>query len=100
MSLFAVLYTYDDRHEEREAVRAEHRAYLQALAAEGKAVAFGRYEDGDGPGALIILDVASRPEAEALVEDDPYVHAGLVPERMVRTWPASGPWITASPLPL
>ncbi|WP_296665359.1 YciI family protein [Demequina sp.] len=92
MSLFAVHYSYDDRAEDREAARPEHRAYFEALAREGKAVAFGRFEDHLSPGALIILDVDTREEAEAIVAADPFVRAGLVPGAFVRTWPAGGPW--------
>ncbi len=92
MTLYAVHYTYDDRADERTARRPEHLAHFRALAEAGKVPAIGRYGDALEPGALIVLDVDSRDEAESIVANDPYVLAGLVPARAIREWPAFGAW--------
>ncbi|MDN4479005.1 YciI family protein [Demequina lignilytica] len=92
MSLYAVHYTYDERADDRAARRPEHLAHFRALAASGRCPAIGRYGDALQPGALIVLDVDSLDEAEQIVANDPYVLAGLVPERSIREWPAFGAW--------
>ncbi len=92
MSLYAVHYTYDERADERASRRPEHLGHFRALAAEGKVPVIGRYGDELEPGALIVLDVDSLDEAESIVANDPYVLAGLVPERVIREWPAFGAW--------
>ncbi|SEI80298.1 YciI family protein [Demequina mangrovi] len=92
MSLYAIHYTYDERADERAALRPEHLAHFRALADAGKVPAIGRYGDDLHPGALIIVDVDSLDEATAIVTEDPYVRAGLVPEHGIREWPAFGAW--------
>ena len=55
----------------------------------GKIVAAGstRSEDGEVPtGGLLILDVQTRDEAEAIFEQDPFVRAGLRCNVAYRRW--------------
>lgn len=92
MSTYALHYTYDERADERAAHRPAHLAHFRALAAQGRCPAISRYTDDQQPGALIILDVGSREEVDAIVAADPYVIAGLVPAHQIREWPAFGAW--------
>ena len=64
---------------ERDAIRAEHLAYLEAnvgvlLAAGAKLEDDGRV----GPGSFYLVDVESRAEAERFIAGDPYAKAGLI----------------------
>ena len=92
MDLFAVHYSYDDRTEDRDAIRTPHIEYLDALVDRGTLFAYGRYADELDPGALFIYRADSADAVEALVAGDPYVVAGLVPGHSVRAWPARGTW--------
>lgn len=92
MTLYAIHYTYDERADERAALRPQHLAHFRALAESGRVPAIGRYGDTLEPGALIVVDVDSLDEAEQIVANDPYVEAGLVPARAIREWPAFGAW--------
>ena len=92
MRLFAATYAYDDRADERTALRPEHLEYLDALVDEGSLLAYGRYSDSKAPGALFIYFADSETAVEAWIEADPFVEAGLVPDHVVRAWPALGPW--------
>ncbi|GIG54495.1 YciI family protein [Demequina activiva] len=88
MTTFTIEYAYDDRSDERDQHRPAHRAYLAALADEGTMLAYGRYDDDGAPGALLVCEAASLEEVEAIIEGDPFVRAGLVPEHRIRVWPA------------
>lgn len=92
MGLFAVHYAYDDRTEDRDAIRIPHIEYLDALVLQGALFAYGRYADELEPGALFIFRAGAAEAVEAWVAGDPYVIAGLVPWHSVRTWPARGTW--------
>jgi hypothetical protein len=92
MNLFAVTYAYDDRADERGALRADHLEYLEELVDEGSLLAYGKYADSRSPGALFIYLADSEGTVEEWVAGDPFVAAGLVPEQVVRSWPALGPW--------
>ncbi len=72
-----------------QATQEAHLAWLKRLHADGKAVASGPIERGGDLRSALVLDVASKEEAEAIVRDDPWVKAGRVaPE--VHPWWASG----------
>jgi uncharacterized protein YciI len=67
------------RHQE------EHLAYLGGLLEEGKALLFGPVDGDEALRGVVVLDVPSTAEAEALMRQDPWVRAGrLVPE--VHPW--------------
>jgi uncharacterized protein YciI len=83
--LFAVIHT--DRPgslDLRMATRPAHLTYAEAHAA--KMVSGGALLDADGrpAGSLLVIDVADRAEAEALVATDPYVKAGLFESSVIR----------------
>ncbi|MBN2177105.1 MAG: hypothetical protein JW722_05540 [Demequinaceae bacterium] len=87
MPTYTIEYDYDDRTEERMAVRPDHLAYLNELVDEGTMLAFGRYDDDGEPGALLIVEADDADEVEELIRHDPYVIAGLVPSHRIRNWP-------------
>jgi uncharacterized protein YciI len=97
--MFAVHYTYDDRAAERDAVRPQHRAFLENLADAGVALAYARYEDAGLPGALLIFTGESADAIESLLDDDPYALAGLIVAREVRIWNANGPLVAGFAAP-
>lgn len=92
MDLFAVHYAYDDRIEDRDAIRGSHIEYLDVLVSRGVLFAYGRYADELEPGALFIYRADRANTVEGWVAGDPYVAAGLVPGHAVRAWPALGTW--------
>ncbi len=95
VTTYALLYRYDDRTDEREALRPAHRAYLSGLTEPSVAVAFARWADDGDPGALIVISAPSREDALAVPAADPYVTSGLVSSYELREWPAVGPWPSA-----
>ena len=84
MALYALEYRFPPDNERRLAVRARHRAYLEALSRAGHVVAAGPFDDDSG--ALILYSVSGRDELERLLADDPYVQADVFGERIVRGW--------------
>lgn len=92
MPTYAVRYTYDERTDVRDHFRAEHRAYLSALAEHGTLLGSGPFTDGD-PGALLVFRAASPEVVAAILADDPFVREGLVADSDVRAWDVVlGPW--------
>ncbi len=66
--------------------RADHVAYV--LAQDGVKTA-GPFMSDDGEtmiGTLLLLDVATRAEAQAFVDNDPYNKAGLFEAMEIRRW--------------
>jgi len=86
MSHWVIEYTYDTRAHLRDQHRAAHRAYLLGLLDTGDMLAFGRYDDVDAPGALLIAQADTREQVEAMVSRDPFVMQGLVPSHRIREW--------------
>lgn len=80
-----VLYEYvEDILERRGPHRDAHLAGLRRWLDEGRLVAAGAI--GDPPtGAAIVLSVPP-VEARAMIEEDPYVAAGLVTAVRVEPW--------------
>lgn len=60
--------------EKSQQYRADHLAYLEKLAEEGKVFAKGRFTDGTG--GLVIYIAESFQEVEEFVKNDPYVIQG------------------------
>ena len=77
MPTYMVEYIYDDRSHLRDAHRPEHRAYLASLVQTGKMIAFGRYDDTESPGALLLFESSTSEEVEGMVRRDPDVTQGL-----------------------
>ncbi len=91
MATWTIEYAYDDRAEDRDRHRAAHRAYLGNLADEGIMLVYGRYDDDSAPGALLVCEAENAEAVESLIEGDPFVTAGLVPEYRIRRWAAIWP---------
>ncbi len=80
--MIAVVYTYaDDQAAERDEVRPAHRDWL---VAQHNLKAAGAWADGEG--ALLLFHGESVEEVDAQLEADPFVVAGLVPQRLVKVW--------------
>ena len=71
----------------RDTHRAAHMEYLNANAAR---IAYGgplkNAADGPSTGALIVLDCATREEAEAIIGADPFYRAGVYESVSVRAF--------------
>ncbi len=77
----------------RQANRERHVAHLEALDRAGRLVYGGPIRDASDRsiGAVLVLDALDLPAARALVEQDPYVVAGVFERvelnRFVRAFP-------------
>jgi uncharacterized protein YciI len=76
--------TVPDHVTRRTPHRPDHLALAQAFHADGRLVMAGAFNPVDG--ALLIFKGDSRAVAEAFVERDPYVKAGLVTAWRIREW--------------
>lgn len=71
----------------REPLRQAHRDYLDARA--DKLIARGPLKSDDGKtiiGSALLLDVADRAEAEALLADEPFNKAGVYAHMTIERW--------------
>ncbi len=73
-----------------QATQEAHLAWLRRLHADGKAVASGPVEKGGDLRGVLVLDVASKEEADAIVRGDPWVKAGRDVTEVHPWWAASG----------
>jgi uncharacterized protein YciI len=62
--------------EEQRTLQAAHRANIDRLAAAGKLVLAGPFEDAGELRGIYIFDVRTVAEAEALTKTDPAIQAG------------------------
>lgn len=84
--------TQPDSGERREAARPGHLHRLRALLDEGRLVLAGPCPAVDSPdpgpagytASLIVAEFPSLAEANAWIQDDPYVHAQVYGEIVVR----------------
>ena len=76
-----------DRHRV-DASRAEHQAYADALREHDRLVIGGPLLDDDGRprGVLLVYEVASKEEAEMLVQRDPFVLNGAIADYRLAEW--------------
>ncbi len=76
----------------RLAHRAEHRARLEALAAEHRLLSAGPFPAEDGSeaftGSLIVAKFPDRAAAEHWAEQDPYQREGVYARREIRPYRA------------
>lgn len=70
----------------RLANRPAHLAHVEAVA--DKVIAAGPFlgEDGKPVGSLLVMDFATREEAERFAAEDPYAKAGLFASVSIRPW--------------
>jgi uncharacterized protein YciI len=71
----------------RDELRQDHRDYLDALG--DKVIARGPLKTDDGEsvvGSALLLDVANRAEAEALLADEPFNKAGVYGQMTFDRW--------------
>jgi uncharacterized protein YciI len=66
----------DRSPEESRKLQAAHMANINRLAAEGKLVLAGPFEDNGSLRGIYIFDVKTVAEAEALTKTDPAIQAG------------------------
>jgi hypothetical protein len=74
----------------RDRLRAEHLAYMEANV--DKVIAGGGFFNDASTsvlGGMILLDVATRTEAEAFLDKDPFMHADLFERVEIRRWRAA-----------
>lgn len=93
MTTYAVTYVYADDAAALDAHRADHRAFLRGLHADGVLRVSGPQpaavsEDGTTApaGALLVLEADSAAEALAALDEDPFRKQGLVVGRSAREW--------------
>jgi uncharacterized protein YciI len=82
-----VCFDRPDSHGLRDAHRAAHADFLKA---NGSKVVFGgplkNTPDGASTGALIVVDCATREEAEAFIRADPFHRHGVYESVAVRAF--------------
>ncbi len=84
MPHFVATYRYArDSDARRDEHRPAHRDYLRGL--DGVLLA-GATQSDDGPGAVLVFEAASAAEVERLIDEDPFVTAGVVAQRSVVAW--------------
>lgn len=68
--------------------RAEHQAYADALREHDRLVMGGPLLDDEGRprGVLLVYEVASKEEAETLVQGDPFVLNGAIEDYRLSEW--------------
>src|SRR5262249_16921047 len=81
---FAGVIEYTDDKAKIQEVRPAHRQYLSGLKANGQLVVAGPFPDDSG--GLIVYEAASREEAEALVQGDPFFQNGVFVSYVLRPW--------------
>ena len=84
MAKFAVILTYSDDNEKRQAVRPSHRDYLRGLADQGKLLHAGPFVDDSG--SLIIYEADSSDEVQAILDADPFSKEGVITDSVIREW--------------
>ncbi|MCJ0902736.1 YciI family protein [Rhodococcus sp. ARC_M6] len=85
MSLFLVEYTYaPEKNAARDAIRADHRAWLTDLLERDIVLSSGPF--ADGLGALIIVDTADAETVALLFTHDPFAIADLIANVRITEW--------------
>jgi len=85
----------DRSREEAQKLQAAHMANINRLAAAGKLVVAGPFEDSGPLRGIYVFDVATVAEAEALTRTDPAIQAGsLVME--LHPWYSSAALMTVN----
>jgi hypothetical protein len=82
--LFAAVIDYTPDSSKIAATRPAHREYLKGLFDTGHLAASGPFLD-DG-GGLLVYAAATAEEAESLLRNDPFAHAGVFVAWTIRPW--------------
>ncbi|MBT2551062.1 hypothetical protein J7I85_22685 [Arthrobacter sp. ISL-65] len=87
METFAVTYAYSAGSTAgRDEHRPRHVEFLQEQFDNGRLVKSGPFGPDEDPGALLIIEAASKADVEALMDQDPFYLNGLVEQRSIRQW--------------
>jgi uncharacterized protein YciI len=81
---FAAVIEYIQDKSKIAELRPMHRQYLASLKEKGQLAASGPFTDDYG--ALIIYEAATKEEAEALLNADPFNKAGIFVSYVMRPW--------------
>jgi uncharacterized protein YciI len=83
---FAAVIEYSQDKAKIAEIRPAHRQYLADLKARGQLAVSGPFTDDSG--ALIVYEAASREDAEALLQGDPFNKNGIFLKYVLRPWNA------------
>lgn len=93
MALFVTEYTYSPDIALRDEIRPAHRAYLGALADDGRLLVSGPAARDGVDGAFVVLDVSDQTEVARLLDQDPFAISGVVVQRQISAFtPVLGRW--------
>lgn len=81
---FAAIIEYIQDKAKIAEIRPVHRQYLTGLKEKGQLAAAGPFTDDWG--ALIVYEAATREEAVALLENDPFNKNGIFVKYQMRPW--------------
>jgi uncharacterized protein YciI len=84
MGLFAALIEFTEDEELRLQTRPSHREYLRTLLDAGHLAMSGPWADDTG--ALIVYEAQDMPEAERMLDGDPYRSAGVIANATLKEW--------------
>lgn len=79
---FAAIIEYNQDKEEVKALHTAHREYLRSFLESGQLWAAGPFTEVAG--AIWVLDAQTLEAAEAIVQGDPYVGAGVIVSWRIR----------------
>lgn len=81
---FAAIIEYTQDKAKIAEVRPTHRQYLTSLLDRGQLAIAGPFTDDSG--SLIVYEAASKEEAEALLQADPFNKNGIFVKYVLRPW--------------
>jgi uncharacterized protein YciI len=81
---YAAVIEYLQDKAKVQAVRPEHRQYLQGLREKGQLAIAGPFTDDWG--GLIVYEAASAAQAEQLLKADPFFREGIFLKYVLRPW--------------
>lgn len=85
MNTYAVSYTYvTDQPEKQTEIRPVHVEFLKDAFESGRLRISGPVDSGSG--ALLIIGAESEEDTLTLMDQDPFMQAGLIAERGIRQW--------------
>lgn len=88
-SIYACVMTYPTDRAKVERARPAHRRYLMRLLEEGRVVSAGSFVPEDD-GGLFLYRARSLEEAQALVDEDPYLVEGVIRHYVLRRYEIHG----------